>query len=350
MLKVSSVVSFLEAKYPTKYSYDWDNCGLQLGTKDKPVSKVLLCLTLSSKVVEQAVALRVDLVLTHHPLFFKPLIQIDTAKYIGKNIEILLKNDIAVYSLHTNFDVNKDGVSDVLAEQYGFKDIRVLSPLSVALYKLIVYVPKDKLEEFRTSFLELDLGNIGNYSHCSFSAVGEGTFLPNDSASPFIGQAGVLEKVEEVRIETIVKEIDLDRVVSKMKSIHPYEEPAYDIILLKNTDKNIGLGRYVVLKDEKSVRDFLSPFDGKLFGNLDLDRRVKRVAFCGGSGKSLISKVASMDIDLFITGDIDYHSAVEAEELGLSVLDIGHFQGEMPAMHYLKNILIEKFSEVEFII
>ncbi|MDD4526944.1 MAG: Nif3-like dinuclear metal center hexameric protein [Candidatus Margulisbacteria bacterium] len=350
MLKVSSIVNYLEEKYPSKFSFEWDNCGLQIGTRDREVSKALLCLTLTSAIIEKAISEKVDLIVTHHPLIFKPLTMIDTSKYWGKNIELLLKNEICVYSLHTNFDVNVNGVSDVLAEKYGFTKTKVLSPMFTDLYKIVTYIPKDKFEEFKGKFLELNVGNLGNYSHCSFSTSGEGTFLPNSEASPFIGQNGVLEKVDEIKIETIVKDTDLDKVVSTMKSFHPYEEPAYDVFSIKNKDKSIGLGRYVVLDEEKRVEDFLSVFNGHLYGNVSLDRKVKRIAFSGGSGASLVAKVAAMDIDLFITGDIDYHTAVDAEELGLSILDIGHYESEMPAMYYLKSILTDKFSEIEFVI
>ncbi len=350
MLKVSTLISFLEDRYPAKLSFEWDNCGLQIGSKQNDIHKVLLCLTLTSKVLDYAIQSNVDTIISHHPLFFKPVSQIDTSKYFGKNLKLLFKNDISVYCLHTNFDVSQNGVSDVLAEKYGFTKTKVLSPSSVDLCKLIVYVPNDNLEQFRSELLETRVGSIGNYSHCSFYSKGEGTFLPNEGANPYIGQKGTLEKVEESRIEVIVKEVDLDKVVSKMKDIHPYEEPAYDIIPLRNKDKNIGLGRYTVLEDEKCISDFLSVYSGQLKGNLDINKKVKRIAFSGGSGASLVGKVVSLGIDLFITGDIDYHTAIEAEEQGLTILDIGHEQSEMPAIHYLKLILADKFPEIEFLI
>ncbi len=350
MLKVSSLISFFEDKYPSRFSLDWDNCCLQVGSKHKDIHKVLFCLTLTTRIVEQAISFGADLVITHHPLIFKPLSQIDTSKYFGKNLESLLKNNISVYSMHTNFDVNQNGVSDVLAEKYGFKKTKVLSPSSVELYKLVIYVPKNQFEQFRSDFLELKVGDIGNYSHCSFCGHGEGTFLPNEEANPFIGQKGVLEKVEEVKLETIVKEADLDKVVSKMKEIHPYEEPAYDIYPMKNKDKSIGMGRYVVLEEERKVSDFLSVFPGQLGGNISLDRKVKKIAFCGGSGSSLVNKVVSLGIDLYITGDIDYHTAVDAEEQGLTILDIGHEQSEIPSIHYLGDLVKSQFPELEIIV
>ena len=347
MLKVSSLVSFFEDRYPTKFSFDWDNCGLQVGSKSNDIQKVYFCLTLTSNTLAQAIQYGADAIITHHPLFYKPISQIDTSKYLGKTIELLIKHNMSVYSLHTNFDVYHKGVSDILAEKYGFTKTKVLSPSNIELYKLVVYVPKDNLEKFRSDFLELRVGNIGNYSHCSFYSEGEGTFLPEEGSNPYVGQKGTLERVEEVRLETIVKEIELDRVVSKMKEIHPYEEPAYDIIPLKNKDKSIGLGRYTVLEEEKQVSDFLSVYSGQLKGNVNIDRSVKKVAFCGGSGSSLVNKVISLGIDLFITGDIDYHTAIAAEEQGLTILDIGHDQSEMPAIHFLKYITADKFSELE---
>lgn len=350
MVKVSNLINFLEDRYSPKLAFEWDNSGLQIGSRYNDVHKVLFCLTLTKNVLEGAIAQNVNCIITHHPVMFNAISQIDISKYQGKLIEQVIKHNICVYSLHTNFDVCPNGVSDVLAGRYGFNKTKVLSPAGSELYKIVVYVPKDSFENFKRDFLDLNVGNIGNYSHCSFSSTGEGTFLPNDNASPYIGQSGVLEKVNEIKLETIVKDVDIDKVVSKMKSIHPYEEPAYDIIPLRNKDKSIGLGRYVVLSEDKVVENFLSVFNGHLYGNTNLQRKVKRIAFCGGSGKSLINKVASMDIDLFITGDIDYHASVDAEELGLSVLDIGHYQSEIPAMHYLKSILTDKFPEIEFFI
>lgn len=350
MVKVSSLINFLEDKYNPKLSFEWDNCGLQVGNRQNNVHKILFCLTLTTTVLQKAISLDVDCIITHHPLIFRPISLIDSSKHLGKMLEAIMKNNISVYSLHTNFDVCPNGVSDVLASRYGFNQTKVLSPVLSDLYKIIVYLPKDNFEEFKKEFLSLNVGNIGNYSHCSFSTFGEGTFLPNHLANPFIGKSGVLEKVDEVKIETIVRSADLDKVVSKMRSLHPYEEPAYDVFPMKNKDKTIGLGRYVVLSEEKPVEYFLTFFGGYLYGNSDLQRKVKKVAFSGGSGKSLIDKVASMDIDLFITGDIDYHSSVEAEELGLSVLDIGHYKSEMPAMEYLRDCIKSQFPEVEVVV
>ncbi len=348
MVTLSSIHKYIENRYPAKYSADWDNVGLQVGSSNNEIKKVLVCLTITSDVVARAIETGANLILSHHPLIFNKLSKIDTSSYQGKIIEKLIQNNISAYSAHTNFDVNVNGVSDILASSYGFKKTKVLSPIVSELFKLVVYVPVKNYDEFRDSFLELQVGNIGAYSNCSFSSVGEGTFLPGEGSRPYIGEEGTLERVQEIKLETIVKEAELDNVVSLMKNLHPYEEPAYDIFPMKNKDKSIGYGRYARVTDGRHVGDFLWVFQGQLKGSGDGGRKVNKIAFSGGSGSSFVKKAASMGIDLLITGDIDYHAGVEAYELGLTILDIGHEQSEWPAVHYLTGILTEQFPEIEF--
>jgi dinuclear metal center YbgI/SA1388 family protein len=346
MQNCSSLINFLEDKYPLNTALDWDNSGLQIGGIERPVSNIAFSLNVTSAVLKKAISNNIDLLITHHPLFFKTIKNISLSSYIGEIIENSIKNDLNIYSLHTNFDVARQGVSDVLAKQYGFNVTKIMLPSSIELLKLVFYVPEQDFEKFRTEFLDLNLGIIGNYSHCSFSSNGEGTFKPLDLSNPFIGEKGLLSKVQEKKIETIIASKDLEYILKEILEIHPYEEPAYDILPMKNKIKSHGIGRYVVLENSQKVSDFASTLPCTIRGKNDPNRYIKKIAFCGGSASSLIQDAFNLGIELFIVGEINYHASLEAEELGISIIELGHEESEKPAMFYLSEIIKESFPDL----
>lgn len=344
-MNFNKILDFLESKYPKKYALSWDNVGLQIGSTSSDVKKILISLNISDKEAQHAINNNVDAIISHHPLIFRSLNNINTDSPTGKLIQYLLQNNISVYSMHTNFDVFWNGMSDILAKEYELKNIEVIKNTGYEPYcKLVVYVPEQNFEKFKTSFLDLEIGHIGNYSHCSFYCSGTGTFKPLDGTNPYIGKKGKLEITSEFKIETIVKEKDLEDVINQMIEIHPYEEIAYDIYKLDNKKNNIGLGRIGECSPIR-IQKLLEKINGTMKGSfIAKESTIKRIAVCAGSGGNLISDAANKEAEVYISGDISYHDSLEAESYGLPIIDIGHHESEKHGISYIANMLRKKFK------
>lgn len=343
-MKLKTLVSYLEKLYPKEYAMDWDNVGLQLGDLSREVRSVLLALDIKQTVVDQAIENDCNIIITHHPMFFTPIKSIKINSPSGLVLESLIKHDISVYSMHTNLDVAENGVSDILAERYNIQNLKVLKRTGIKkLYKFIVYVPANDFPDFREKFLDLNVGNIGLYSHCSFSSSGEGTFKPLNGSDPYIGEMNKLERVQEYKIETLVGEDYISELINDVRKIHPYEEMAYDLIPLENKGGSIGLGRYGTV-ESIPLGEFHHIIPGVLKGNKDTDKTIKKVAVCGGNGSSLLKRVIDLDIDLFITSEIGYHDELLAEDYGLAIYDIGHENSEKVILPYLREIIAKQFN------
>lgn len=354
-MKAKTIIKILNQLAPPFLIDSWDNSGLQIGSVKTKVEKVLITLDLSENALEKAIEDGVDMIVTHHPFLFSKLTNISLDDDKGKMIRDIIKNDITVFSLHTNLDMCKGGVNDLLCN---ILDIECEKPLSKfltdKLYKIAVFAPKSHVSEVREALGETGAGFIGNYSHCSFSSSGIGRFLPLDEAKPFIGESGVIEEVEEERIEIIVDEHNLQKSIDKMTEAHPYEEVAYDIYPLKNKGKSYGYGRIGYLKGETTLKEFAKHVSNRLecnnlrvYGNFD--RKVKKIAVCGGSGACFIKDAYREKVDVLVTGDIKYHDAQLAKELGISLLDAGHFETELPVVDSLKEYLKDSNKELEII-
>ena len=307
MLNVKNITNFLDTVAPPRLACAGDRIGLQIGDPSAPVQRILVTLDVTPEVIRKAVSKKVQLIISHHPLIFNPLEKIDFQHPLGAMIQILIKRDIAVFILHTNLDIAEGGVNDVLAEQYGLTPSKC-EPLEVTqrepLYKLTVFVPGDYLESVRQAMGDAGAGHIGNYSHCTFATAGEGTFLGLEGTSPFIGKTGVLERVHEKRVETIVPETKLEAVLSAMRTAHPYEEVAYDVYALHQTGKAYGLGRVGVTK------------------------KGERIAVCCGSGGKWMAKASAMGAKRYVVGEAGYHDLLEARARGLTVDVLGHKESE----------------------
>ncbi|WP_050615798.1 Nif3-like dinuclear metal center hexameric protein [Bacillus testis] len=324
------VISAFEQFSPKKLAMEGDKIGLQIGTLNKPVSKVMLALDVLEEVVDEAIETKVDLIIAHHPLIFRPLKKIDTSSAPGRIVEKLIKHDITVYAAHTNLDVAKGGVNDLIAEALQLKDTEVLVDThQVALKKLAVYVPLEAEEAVREALGRAGAGAIGQYSHCSFSAAGKGRFLPEDGTDPYIGSTGKLETVEEVRIETIYPEDIEKKVLAAMLKAHPYEEVAYDLYPLDNQGEALGLGRIGSLEEEMTleafayrVKEAFGLHGLRVVGNLK--DKVKKVAVLGGDGNKYFMTAKFRGADVYVTGDMYYHTAHDAMMAGLNIVDPGH--------------------------
>ena len=324
------VVQLMEKLAPRRLAVEGDRIGLQVGTLQKEIRKALVALDVTDAVVDEAIAAGADLIIAHHAVIFHPLKAIDTSTPAGRVYEKLIKNDIAVYVAHTNLDIAEDGMNDWMAEALGIASEGCLEETSVdPLLKLVVFVPETHRQAVQEAVWRAGAGHIGAYDCCSFEAEGTGTFRPGEGTNPHIGAQGRLERVKEYRIETILPESLKGPVVRAMLEAHPYEEPAYDLYPLALPGKAAGLGRFGHLKEPMTLDQFArhvkEAFDVPFVRVVgDPDRVVRRVAVLGGSGARYMRFALRVGADVFVTGDIDYHTAHDALAAGLALVDPGH--------------------------
>jgi len=337
------IIALLEELAPTGLQKDWDNSGLQVGSRQWTTDKILLTLDVTPEVIEFAAAEKCGFILAHHPLLFRKLSKIDVSTAIGACIAGALTNRICIYAMHTNLDVIQGGVSDALTDLLNLKHIQVLDKGAGDYCKLAVFVPDSHLEQVRRALGDAGAGWIGKYSHCSFAAPGRGQFLPRQGTRPWSGRPGELAEVSEHKLETIVQRSRLPSVLAAMLAVHPYEEAAYDIIPLEN-EAQFGLGRIGLLPEPMSLRDLASLL-GKLLDCAAVKicgeetRLIRKAAVCGGSGGDLVALAYHSGADVLVTGDIGHHSALEAAQLGLALIDPGHYCSEYPVMNVLESYL-----------
>lgn len=325
------VFSFIEQWAPKALAYDWDPIGLQVGSYNHQVKKVMVTLDVDMRVIEEAIAKDVNVIIAHHPLLFNPLKAVDTDSAIGNAVATLIRHQITVYAAHTNLDIAEGGVNDIIAEKLGLQDTEILLPTDQEqLFKIVVFVPNDFSKHVQQAIGQAGAGWIGNYRDCSFKVAGEGSFKPLEASDPFIGEKNSLTTVQETRIETIVEEHNLSRVIQAIKESHPYEEVAYDIYPTKNEGRHYGLGRIGKWLGESNasavidkVKEAFALTHVRCIG--DMDKQIKNIAVVGGSGEKFIAAAKAKGADMYITGDITYHAAQEAEQMGLCVIDAGHY-------------------------
>lgn len=328
--KGQTVISYMEELAPKHLAVPDDRIGLQLGTLGKEIKKVLVALDVTDEVVEEAIRMEADLIIAHHAIIFRPLKSLNTDSPMGKLYEKLIKHDIAVYISHTNLDVAEGGINDWMAEAIGLTDVSPLEDLHTDhLYKLVVFVPKSHHQKVLDAVLGAGAGSIGDYSHCSFNIDGYGTFVPGDNTKPFIGKQGQMERVEEVRIETIVPHSIRNKVVQAMLKAHPYEEVAYDLYHMDMKGRTLGLGRVGKLSEPILLQDLVNTVKKQFDVNHvrvvgDMNRQIKKAAVLGGSGSRYVNHALFRGADVIVTGDIDYHTAQDALMAGIAIIDPGH--------------------------
>lgn len=349
-LTCQTIIDWIEQLAPKHLAEEWDNVGLLIGSPAQKVDCVLVTLDVTDAVIDHAIQEGAQMIVAHHPFLFRPMKQIRTDWAQGAMIEKLLSNKIAVYAAHTNLDIAEGGVNDVLAERIGLTEIEPLSITSRQnLVKLVVFVPEDSAEEVRAAIAKAGAGYIGEYSDCAFLAEGTGVFLPREGTNPYIGQQGRLERVREVRIETIMPETITTRVVRAMLRVHPYEEPAYDLYPLLNTGKEYSLGRIGMLREEQSLEQVIDHIKSVLGVPVikftgEPNQKVRKVAVCGGSGSDLIPRAKMRGADLLLTADVKYHDGQKAEENKIAVADAGHYYTETVIVPVLADYLQRKMA------
>lgn len=330
---------------------DWDRVGLLVGSPSDEVQKVLVTLDVTGDVITEAVKENVQLIVAHHPLYRDPLPYLRSDLYPTSHVYRLIQKGIALYAAHTNLDAAPGGINDILANQLGLVDVELLLPtVEENLYKVVVFVPVGHEDQVRQAMCSQGAGWIGNYSDCTFQLEGTGTFRPLEGTSPFIGETGQLEKVPEFRIETIVPQKKLDKVLAGMMAAHPYEEVAYDIYPLKNKGAKMGLGKVGKLPEPltlaefaRKVKDCLKLEVVKVSG--DPERSISKVALCGGSAMMLLEYAVKSGADVYMTGDVRHHGALDALDQGIAVVDAGHYGTEQVVVPVLADYIREKAKE-----
>ncbi len=351
VVRCQTVAQLIEKFAPKYLAEDWDSIGLQIGDPAQEVKKILVSLDMNMEVLEEALNLGANMLVVHHTPLFKPLKNLRTDLPLGRLIARMMENRISLYTAHTNLDSTWGGVNDVLAQKLRLQNVEVLSSgWQQKLFKLVVFVPLDYVEKVREAISSAGGGWIGNYSDCTFQLKGTGTFRPLSGTNPFIGEQGKLEYVEEIRLETIVPEEILSKVVKAMLKAHPYEEVAYDLYPLANFGKSAGLGRVGDLAAPLSLDEFIHFVKESLgityvryCGNLT--KTIRKVAMCGGSGASLINQAVFAGAHVLLTGDIKYHEAQEALSQDLALVDAGHFATEYPIVHVLADFLRQQLAK-----
>lgn len=351
-MKIRELFDILNQIAPFSLQEEFDNSGVQFADLEEDISKILLCLDVTAEMIQEANQKKCNTILSHHPLFFHPFSRV-TRQENPISYQLMVHH-INLIALHTNFDLAENGLNEYVGHLLGLKKETPLKPSTEKIFKLAVYVPVQHQNCLQEALFQAGAGHIGQYSETSFSIFGKGSFKPLEGTKPFIGQTGQRERVDEVKIETIFHERNLTKIIRTIYHNHPYEEPVYDIYeLVANSLTGMGIVASLA-KDEKvenygkAIKKALQiPYIRIVHAN---KKKIKNVALCTGSGGSFIDQCIEKHIDLFITGDIDYHEALKAKEMGLNMIDIEHFHTEkffVPAIqqqliqhHIPENLLV----------
>jgi len=343
---VKDIGSCIEEFAPLSFQESWDNCGLLVGNPEQPVGKVLLTVDVNEAVVAEAVDVQAQMIVSHHPLMVSGVRQLTGSTDAQRAIALAIRNDIAIYAAHTNLDSAPGGVSYRMAEKLGLSDLQALSPQESGLQKLVTFIPASHFEQVRQALFEAGAGHIRNYDSCGYSVEGKGTFRALDGARPFVGQHGTLHTETELRFETVFPSRFNRQIVTALLNSHPYEEPAYDIYALQNTDTRVGLGLVGTLPAPMGELHFLNRLKEIFLAPVVRHTKLKgkeilRVALCGGSGSSLLAHAVRSKADAYVAADFKYHQFADAEH-DILVADVGHFESEQFAKEIFYELIIKK--------
>lgn len=350
MLKIKDIVHFLEAWAPPAYQEGYDNAGLLTGNKQDKVAGVMLCLDATEEVLDEAIEKNCNLIVAHHPIIFKGLKSLTGKNYVERVVLKAIKNNLAIYAIHTNLDHVHTGVNRKIGERLGLENMQILSPKKQLLNKLTVFVPQENTQQVADALHQAGAGEIGNYSHCSFRSSGTGTFLPGDAANPTLGERGKLEEASEDRLEVIFPAFKAGAVLQAMQEAHPYEEVAYFLQSLENENQEVGAGMLGELAKPIEGIEFLQLLKKQLptgcvrYTKLP-DRQIRKIAVCGGAGIFLLRTALAKGADAFVTADVKYHEFFDADGK-LLLADIGHYESEVFTKDLLYEQLNQKFPNI----
>jgi dinuclear metal center YbgI/SA1388 family protein len=346
-MKINDIILDLESKAHPTLQEHYDNAGLITGDSDWECSGIICSLDATEEVVKEAVEKKCNLIVAHHPIIFGGLKKINGKNYVEKAVIAAIKNDIAIYAIHTNLDNVVEGVNGKMAKMLGLKNISILSPKENTLKKLFTFAPVEKAGLVRQAIFSAGGGHIGNYSECSFNADGIGTFRAGEGSIPFVGDIDRPHEEKEIKIEVVFPSFLEHKILAAMKMAHPYEEVAYDLIPLSNSFHSIGSGVIGDWPEPIEEKQFLAilkqVFDLPVIRHTAmLNKGIKKIALCGGAGSFLISKALAAGADAFVSSDIKYHEFFDANSR-MFIADIGHYESEQFTIDLLREILEQKF-------
>ena len=353
-MKIKEILSILEEMAPLAYAEDFDNVGLLVGNKENDATGILVCHDALEGVIEEAIANNCNLVVCFHPILFSGLKKITGKNYVERSVIKAIKNDIAIYAVHTALDNHKNGVNKIFCDALGLINTKVLIPKENFIQKLVTYTTPDNAEKLRNSLFDSGAGRIGNYDNCSFNSDGFSTYKGNENSNPVVGKKGELTQTNEIKIEVTFEKHLQSKILKALFTNHVYEEVAYEIYDIKNAHQNIGLGMIGELETALCERDFLQMVKDKMqCGGIRhseiLDKKIKKVAVLGGSGSFAIQNAINQGADAFLTADLKYHQFYESEKQ-LLIADIGHFESERYTKNYIVDFLKEKITNFAIVL
>ena len=353
-MTIKDITNCIEEFAPLNYAEGFDNVGLLIGNYATKVSGVIVTLDTLENVVDEAIERNCNLIVSFHPIIFSGLKKINGINYVERVVLKAIKNDIAIYAMHTALDNSIKGVNAKICDVLGLKNQRILIPQKNTIKKLTTYAPQESADKVRTALFKAGAGNIGNYDYCSYNTEGFGTYRGNENSNPVIGEKGKFHAEKETFISVIFEKHLEMKILAALFEMHPYEEVAYDIVPLDNTNQEIGMGMVGELEEEKSETDFLNFLKETMNAkgirhSVLLNKPIKKVAVLGGSGSFAIENAINAKADIYVTADIKYHEFYKAENK-LIIADIGHYESEQFTKNLLVEILTKKFPNFAIIL
>ena len=351
---VQDVINHLHDLAPLAYAEDFDNVGLLVGDKNQSVSGILVTLDTLEAVVDEAIEKNCNLIVSFHPIIFKGLKKITGKTYVERVVIKAIQYNIAIFSIHTALDNAIEGVNSIICDQLGLKNKNILIPQKGTIKKLQTYVPKSNAEALRLALFSAGAGSIGNYKSCSFNAEGKGTYMGNENSNPVIGEKGELHTENETAISVTYSKHLESKVLKALFEAHPYEEVAYEITTLENTNQHIGIGMIGELENEMDELDCLKFIKDKMHTECVrhsklFKKSIKRIAVLGGSGSFAIAAAKAANADLLVTSDLKYHDFFTAES-DIVLADIGHYESEQFTKSFLVDYLSKKITNFAVIL
>ena len=353
-MKIKEILNVLEEMAPLAYAESFDNVGLLVGNQNADCRGILVCHDALETVIDEAIAKNCNLVVCFHPILFSGLKKITGKNYVERSIIKAIKNDIAIYAVHTALDNHKNGVNKIFCDTLGLINTKILIPKLNFIQKLVTFTVEENADKVRNALFSAGAGTIGNYENCSFNSNGIGTYQGNDESNPVIGIKNELTKTNEVKIEVTFEKHLQSKILKVLFESHIYEEVAYEIYDLQNTHQNIGLGMIGELSEEMDEISFLKMVKTKMKADgirhsSFLNKKIKKVAVLGGSGSEAIGKAIQAGADAFLTADLKYHQFYESENQIL-LADIGHFESERYTKNYIVDYLTKKMPNFAIIL
>ncbi len=352
-MKIDSIISYLEELAPLCFQEEYDNSGLIIGDKSSDFKSALIALDCTEEVLNEAIEMNCNLLITHHPLIFKPIKKLTGSNPIERIIIKAIKHNLCIYSMHTNLDNVKYGVNKKIADIIGVENVKILSPKKNLLRQLVVYCPKKDCESLRLALFQAGAGSIGDYDYCSFNLQGKGTFRPLQNANPHVGDIGKIHTEDEERIEVVYSLNKEKEILSAMQESHPYEQIAYQLYTLENLLNDVGSGMIGDLAEPIEVDVFLTKIKDDMRAQCirytDAKKKfIRKVAICGGSGSFLLKEAKNSGADIYISSDFKYHEFFDSESI--IIADIGHYESEQFTKNLIHDLLSKKFTNFAFLL